>query len=51
LATLQAYEAVLVFSNSPSFSDATTFGTNLANYWDGGGRVVIATFANTGTLA
>jgi len=51
LATLQAYEAVLVFSNSPSFSDATTFGNNLANYWDGGGRVVVATFANTSTLA
>jgi hypothetical protein len=44
-ATLQKYGAVLVFSDS-GFQDGATLGNNLATYFDGGGRVVIATFTN-----
>jgi hypothetical protein len=39
LAQLQQYEIVVPFSNSP-FLDADTLGNNLADYVDGGGRVV-----------
>ena len=46
LAQLQAYQAVLVYSDA-GFSDAVTLGNNLADYFDAGGRVVLATFANT----
>jgi hypothetical protein len=48
LATLQQYDVVLVFSNNAGgYADATTFGNNLADYWDGGGRVVVAVFAQS----
>ena len=43
LAELQAYDAVMVFSDS-SFTDPTTLGDNLADYMDSGGGVVFATF-------
>jgi len=42
---LQPYDAILVFSDS-GFADATGLGNVVANYFDQGGRVVIATFAN-----
>lgn len=45
LAALKAYTAVLVYSDA-GFSDPVTLGNNVADYFDGGGRVVIATFAN-----
>ncbi|MFA5508253.1 MAG: hypothetical protein WC423_22710, partial [Vulcanimicrobiota bacterium] len=41
LADLQDYDAVLVWSNSP-FSNPTALGDVLADYFDGGGRVVTA---------
>jgi hypothetical protein len=44
LATLQKYDAVMAFSDS-GFMDATALGNVLADYVDGGGRVVQATFA------
>ena len=43
LATLHSYDAVLVFSDAP-FADANTLGNVLADYVDGGGGVVQATF-------
>lgn len=46
VATLQGYQAVLVYSDSPSFADTTTLGNNLATYQAAGGYVVVATFAN-----
>ncbi|MSP60762.1 MAG: hypothetical protein EXR72_10545 [Myxococcales bacterium] len=46
LATLKGYQAVLVYSNF-AFLNSTTLGDNLADYFDGGGRVVVATFGNT----
>ena len=45
LATLQTYDAVLVWKNAP-YSDRNAFGDVLADYVDGGGGVVIATYAN-----
>lgn len=39
LATLQQYDIVVAFSNSP-FLDSDTLGNNLADYVDGGGVVV-----------
>jgi hypothetical protein len=45
VAELQQYRAVLVFSDA-GFQDAAALGDNLAAYYDGGGRVVLATFAN-----
>ncbi|XYH98323.1 hypothetical protein ACMHYB_00715 [Sorangium sp. So ce1128] len=45
LTDLQAYDAVLVYSDSAPL-DTSTLGDNLATYYDGGGRVVVATFAN-----
>lgn len=47
LQELQNYDAVLVYAND-SFADSNTLGQNLADYWDAGGRVVVATFANAG---
>ncbi|MBL0927027.1 MAG: hypothetical protein IBJ11_05155 [Phycisphaerales bacterium] len=49
-ATLRQYDAVMVWSRD-SFSDATTLGSNLADYVDAGGGVVVATFANSETIA
>ncbi|MBL0927028.1 MAG: hypothetical protein IBJ11_05160 [Phycisphaerales bacterium] len=49
-ATLRQYDAVMVWSRD-SFSDATTLGSNLADYVDAGGGVVVATFANSETNA
>jgi hypothetical protein len=46
LAQLQAYQAVLVYSDS-GFIDPVALGNNLADYFDAGGRVVLAVFANT----
>ena len=43
LATLQQYAAVLVYSDCP-FPDAVALGNVLADYVDGGGHVVVATF-------
>lgn len=43
VAELQAFDAVLVFSDEP-FADAGALGTNLADYWDAGGRVVVAVY-------
>ena len=40
LAQLQAYDAVLFFSDA-SFADPTTFGNVLADYVDAGGGVVV----------
>ena len=45
VAQLQAYDVVLVFADG-GFQDPIATGDNLATYWDGGGRVVVATFAN-----
>jgi len=46
VAQLQAYRAVLVWSNS-GFADSVSLGDNLDTYLRGGGGVVIAVFANT----
>jgi hypothetical protein len=43
LAELQAYTAVLVYSEAPLF-DSVAFGNVLADYVDAGGTVVVATF-------
>ena len=45
LAQLQAYDAVLFFSDGVDFADSTTFGNVLADYVDAGGGVVQATFS------
>lgn len=45
LAKLQLYASVLVWSNA-GFQDAELLGDRLADYVDGGGGVVLATFAN-----
>lgn len=53
LQQLQAYDAVLVWSNT-SFQDSTLLGNTLADYVDAGGAVVVAVFAvnwNTLTLS
>lgn len=42
---LQDYAAVLVW-NWKDFASASGVGDALAQYWDGGGAVVVATFAN-----
>jgi Ca2+-binding RTX toxin-like protein len=44
LATLQQYAAVMVWSDNP-FNDPTALGNVLADYVDGGGHVVVSTFA------
>jgi len=50
LAQLEAYQAVLVFSDGGGFADTTTLGNNLASAVDAGVRVVTATFADTSIL-
>jgi hypothetical protein len=45
LSLLKTYDAVLVYSED-NFKDAKALGDNLADYFDGGGRVVVAAFAN-----
>lgn len=50
LAELQAYDAVIVWSNV-NFSNAAALGDVLADYVDAGGGVVIAVFANSTTTA
>jgi hypothetical protein len=42
---LQRYSAVLVYTDA-LLEDADTLGDHLADYFDGGGRVVVAAFAN-----
>jgi hypothetical protein len=50
LTNLQQYASVLVFSDNP-FLNSVSLGNVLADYVDGGGRVVICTFAfNSDTL-
>lgn len=44
LTDLQNYDAVLVYTNGAG-CDGTTLGNNLADYMDGGGGVVLTTFA------
>lgn len=46
LATLQQYDAVIIWSNV-NFINTATLSTNLADYVDGGGGVVQAVFANS----
>jgi hypothetical protein len=46
LSTLQPYTAVLTWS-SDGYYDGSGLGDVLAQYWDGGGGVVVATHANT----
>lgn len=48
LNTLKAYDAVLSWSNS-TYNDTVTLGNNLGDYWDAGGHVVLAEFANSTT--
>ena len=51
LEQLQAYDSVMVFSDA-YFLDSTTLGNNLADFVDGGGGVVVQTFAfNVSPLA
>ena len=48
-AQLASYEAVLVYSDTlffGSFGDPFTLGNTLADYFDAGGRVVLASFGN-----
>ncbi len=45
LAQLQAYQAVLAYTDS-GFSAGTAVGDVLADYFDWGGRVVVAVFGN-----
>jgi hypothetical protein len=46
LAQLQAFRSVLVYSDSPGYLDANALGTNLKDYVDSGGGVVVCTFTN-----
>lgn len=47
LATLAGYDAVLAWSSAGvGFADPTALGDVLADYYDGGGRVVVAMFGN-----
>ena len=46
LSTLQPYSAVLTWCSFPYY-DGSGLGDVLAQYWDGGGDVVVATHANT----
>jgi hypothetical protein len=45
LAQLQQYNLVFAFSNSPGWNDAVAMGNVLADYEDGGGAVIVGTFA------
>lgn len=47
LADLQAHQSVLVFSDK-LFADPVTLGNVLADYYDLGGRVVVACYSTTG---
>lgn len=49
LATLAPYTVVLVFSDT-GFQDPVGLGNVVADYYDGGGRVVLAAFAVTGGI-
>ena len=46
LQQLQAYQAVLVYSDSGGFMDPASLGDHLAAYFDGGGSVVVAPWIN-----
>jgi hypothetical protein len=46
LADLEPYDVTLVFADAP-WPDAAGLGNVLADYYDGGGRVVLAPFATT----
>ncbi len=43
VATLSAYDVVLTWSDW-NYADATAMGNNLADYVDGGGKVIVCTF-------
>jgi hypothetical protein len=43
VAALSAYDAVFTWTNS-AYANATAFGDNLADYVDGGGRVILGAF-------
>jgi hypothetical protein len=45
LPQLQAYQAVLLYTDGACCADSTTLGNNLADYVDAGGGVVAAVFA------
>ncbi|HTF90875.1 MAG TPA: hypothetical protein VK843_20815 [Planctomycetota bacterium] len=47
VAQLQAFNAVLVYSDNPGYLDPNAQGDNLHDYVDAGGGVVIATFTNS----
>ena len=53
LALLQTYRAVLVYSGGDGsmYMDPIRLGDALADYWDGGGGVVVAASATTGSIA
>ena len=46
LLLLQQFDVALVWATGVEFSSASALGDILADYWDGGGAVVIAMFAN-----
>jgi hypothetical protein len=46
LAELQNYDAVLTWTDSGGYNDPTLVGDRLADFFDAGGRVVVAVFAN-----
>jgi hypothetical protein len=48
--TLLGYDAVLVYSDGFGYHDSFQLGDNLADYVDGGGGVVTATFVSTAGL-
>lgn len=53
LAGLQAYDVVLIFSDwAPQYSiqSAMVLGDTLANYFDGGGAVIVMSMANSGSI-
>jgi hypothetical protein len=47
---LAPYDAVLVFSGDFPWQDANTLGTNLADFFDEKGRVVVAVFPNNNSI-
>jgi hypothetical protein len=54
VALLQTYNAILVYADlnngtsGGAFTDAVGVGTAVASYFEGGGRVVVALFADAG---
>lgn len=44
---LDPYDALLVFAGFVKWANAATLGTNLADFFDAKGRVVVAAIANT----